>query len=72
MTPGEKVLAYICRVSHLASLPWAMGVAIDDSEIAMAVFNGLPDHFNYMTTALDAIGKKNLCLDFVESKLLQK
>ncbi len=33
-----------------------MGVEIDDKELAMAVLNGLPERFDSLICALDALG----------------
>ncbi len=36
-----------------------MGVDIDDSEMAMALLNGLPDQDDALTSALDALGTES-------------
>ena len=74
MDEGEKVLAYINRVQHLASVLKSMNVTIDDKEMAMAVLNGLPSRFDGLIVALDALGNEDkiFTLDFVKSRLLQE
>ena len=74
MEQGEKVLTYINRVQHLASILKSMKVEIDDKEMAMAVLNGLPARFDSLIVALDALGNedKDFTLDFVKSRLLQE
>lgn len=48
-----------------------MGVTVDDSEILMAVLNGLPDHFDSNIMSLDLIGEENIPLDLVKIRFLQ-
>ncbi len=48
---------------------------IDDKELAMAVLNGLPERFDSLICALDALwGNENdtFTLEFVKSRLLQE
>ncbi len=50
------------------------GCPIDDKEMAITVLIGLPERFNNLTSALDALGNENetFSLDFVMSRLLQE
>lgn len=70
--PGENVLAYIFRVRQKASILKLMGVILADSEMAMAVVNGLPDHYDYFISAFDAVGDENLSLHLVKCRLRQE
>lgn len=74
MRSGEKILPYINRVRQMACTLESMGVAIDEKEMAMAVLNGLPDRFQSIITALDAIGDDDdsFTFDKVRSRLLQE
>ena len=74
MQEGEKVLTYVNRVQQLASVLKSMDVDIDDKEMAMAVLNGLPPHYDSLIVALDALGNEDrlFTLDFVKSRLLQE
>lgn len=74
MRNDEGVLPYINRVRQIASVLESMGVSIDDKEMAMAVLNGLPERFQSIITALDAIGDgdESFTLDKVRSCLLQE
>ncbi len=51
-----------------------MGVDIDDKEMAMAVLNGLPERFNSLISALDALGNEDeaFSLDFVKRRYFKK
>ncbi len=62
------------RIRQLASTLRSMGVEVDDKEMAMAVLNGLPERFNILISALDALGNENetFSLEFVKSRLLQE
>ena len=74
MEEGEKVLTYVNRVQHLASILKSMGVEIDEKEMGMAVLNGLPARYDSLIVALDALGNEDkiFTLDFVKSRLLQE
>ena len=51
-----------------------MNVIIDDSEMAMALLNGLPDRFDGLIAALDALGDdyKLFTFDYVLSRSQQE
>ena len=73
MATNEKAIAFISRVRQLASDCKAMDVDIDDKEIAMTVLCGLPDKYEHLIVAIDAVATdENLTLDFVKSRLLQE
>lgn len=74
MKNGEKILAYLNRARHLASILKSMNVNIDDKEMAMAVLNGLPECCETLIVALDALGldDKSFPYDLVKSRLLQE
>lgn len=74
MRAGERMLSYINRVQHLGSILKSMNVDIDGQEMAMAILNGLPEQYENIITALDALGDdiKTFTLDLVKSRLLQE
>ena len=74
MEEGEKVLTYINRVQHLASVLKSMKVDVDDKEVAMAILNGLPSSYDNLIVALDALGNEDklFSVDLVKSRLLQE
>ncbi len=74
MRADERIVACTNRVRQRASAVKSMGVEIDDEEMAMAVLNGLPERFNNLVSALDALGNENrkFSLEFVKRSLLQK
>eukprot|EP00171_Calliarthron_tuberculosum_P016921 IDg16921t1 len=59
MQDGEKMLVYINRIRQMGLILQSMDVIIDDKEMAMAVLNGLPQRFETIITALDAIGDED-------------
>ena len=74
MNEGEKVLAFAARIRQLAATLKSMGVKIDDEEMAMGLLNGLPDRFDGLISALDALGDdtKVFTFDFVLSRCEQE
>ena len=73
MQANEKMLTYINRVVHLSSILKSMSVQMDSEEISMAVLNGLPQKYDNIVTALDALGHEStFTLEFVKSRLLQE
>ena len=74
MIESESILTYVTRIRQFADTLKSMGVDIDDKEMAMAVLNGLPDRFDNLISALDALGNEDsaFCLEFVKSRLLQE
>ncbi len=61
------------RVNLLSSTLNGMGVDIDDSEKAMTFLNGLPERFDTLISALDAIQTEDfLFFIFVKAKALQE
>eukprot|EP00171_Calliarthron_tuberculosum_P018202 IDg18202t1 len=51
-----------------------MGVEIGENEMAMALLNSLPDHYDSFISARDALGNKDKIFnfEFVNSRLLQE
>ncbi len=51
-----------------------MGVDIDDSERAMALPNGLPDQYDALISALDALGTEESVIhfDYVKACVMQE
>ena len=74
MKDDEKVLEFASRIRQLASTLKSMSVSIDDPEMAMAMLNGLPDRFDGLISALDAIGDddKTFTFEYVVSRCQQE
>ena len=74
MNDGEKVLSFAGRIRQLAATLKSMGVTIDDQEMAMALLNGLPDRFDGLISALDALddNDKSFTFNFVKSRCVQE
>ena len=74
MKETETVLQFSNRISLLSLRLKAMDVKIDESEMAMALLNGLPDAFHPLISALDALGTedKTLNFEFVKSRVMQE
>lgn len=69
MSEGENVLPYINRVKKRDGVLKPMNVEVDETELEMAVLNGLPSSSEHLLVALDAVGNNDsiFTLDFVES-----
>jgi hypothetical protein len=51
----------------------AMGVTIDEEEVAMAVLNGFPPKYDHLIVALDTMGDDaKLTLEFTKRRLMQE
>ena len=74
MHDTEKILAFAARVRQMAATLKSMSVTIEDSEMAMALLNGLPDRFDSLISALDAThtDDKDLTFELVQSRCLQE
>lgn len=74
MNENEKVLVFAARVRQLAATLKSMSVVVEDSEMAMALLNGLPDRFDSLISALDAanIDEQKFTFDFVQSRCVQE
>jgi len=70
----ESILQFSNRIRHLGSMLKSMNVTIDDNEMAMALLNGLPDPYDSLISALDAVGteESNLEFDHVKSRVMQE
>lgn len=70
----ETILQFSNRIIHLATNLKSMGVTVEDSEMAMALLNGLPDPYDPLISALDALGTEEDDLEFehVKSRVLQE
>ena len=71
---SEDVLLFSNRIRHLASTLKSMNVEIDDSEMAMALLNGLLDEYSPLISALDALGTEEteLNFEFVKARVMQE
>ncbi len=68
------ILAFTNRIRRLASTIKSKGVEIDDNKMTMPVLNGLPEQFNSLISALDALRNEDetVSLDFVKNFILQE
>ena len=71
---SETILEFANRMCQLAATLKSMNVDIPDSELAMALLNGLPEQYAPIITALDAIGDDDdsLSFDFVKARIMQE
>ncbi len=70
----ETALQFSNRIRQLASTLKSMNVTIDDAEMAMAMLNGLPEAYDPLISALDAISGEDetLKFDYVKSRVMQE
>ena len=70
----EKVLEFASRIRRLADTLKSMGVIVEDSEMAMALLNGLPDRFDGLISAIDALctSEESFTFEFVKSRCTQE
>jgi len=70
----ESVLEFSNRIRHMAATLKSMDVIIEDSEMAMTLLCGLPDPYDPLISALDAIGTEESVLEFdhVKSRIMQE
>ena len=71
---SESVLQFANRIYNLSDTLKSMTVMIDDTEMAMALLNGLPEQFESLISALDALGDEDEALSFehVKSRVMQE
>ncbi len=74
MHETESVLKFSNRIRQMAATLKSMGCLISNSEMAMALLNGLPDEYNALISALDAIDSDESELDweFIKSRIMQE
>jgi hypothetical protein len=74
MGDNEKVRAYAARIRQLSSTLKSMQVDVKDNEMAMALLCGLPDRFDGLISALDAISDnvETFTFDFVVGRVEQE
>ncbi len=74
MEGNESVLKFANRIRQLAASLKSMNVDIPQSEMAMALLNGLPQEYNALISALDAVEDDDAELDweFVKSRVMQE
>ena len=74
MADNEPILKFSNRIRQLASTLKNMSVPISESEMAMALLNGLPDEYHSLISALDTIDSdgRELSWDHVKSRVLQE
>ncbi len=74
MQENESVLKFSNRIRQMAATLKSMGCLISNSEMAMALLNGLPDEYNALISALDAIDSDESELDweFIKSRIMQE
>jgi len=59
---SESILDFSNRIRHMASTLKSMNVTVDDSEMAMTLLCGLPEPYDPLISALDAIGTEETVL----------
>lgn len=71
---SETILQFSNRIRQLADTLKSMSVLIDDSELAMALLNGLPEQYDALISALDAVGNDDhtLSFDHVKARVMQE
>ena len=71
---SESALQFSNRIRQLAATLKSMNVTIDESEMAMALLNGLPEAYDPLISALDAISgeEETLKFDHVKSRVMQE
>ena len=69
---NEGVLKFSNRIRQLASVLKDMAVDISESEMSMALLNGLPEEYKSIITALDALNETELDWEHVKARLLQE
>ena len=74
MHVNEKILAFAARIRQMAATLKSMSVTLEDSEMLIALLNGLPDRFDSLISALDAshTDDKHLTFELVQSRCLQE
>jgi hypothetical protein len=73
MLEDEGMLTYINRVRQIAEEFKSMDAKIDETEVSMAVLNGLPPKNDHLIVALDAFGDDaKLTMEFTKSHMLQE
>ncbi len=74
MNADESVLQFANRIRQLAATLKSMNVVISESEMAMALLNGLPDEYNALISALDAIDEDEtkLRFEFIKTRIIQE
>ena len=74
MHDNEKILPFAARIRQMAATLKSMSINIEDSEMAMALLNGLRDRFDSLISALDAshTDDKQLTFELVQSRCLQE
>lgn len=74
MTENETIIKFSNRIRQLASTLKNMNVDVSESEMAMALLNGLPDAYHPLISALDSIDSDGheLSWEHVKSRVLQE
>ncbi len=74
MEGNESVLKFANRIRQLAASLKAMNADIPQCEMAMALLNGLPQEYNALISALDAVEDDDAELnwEFVKSRVMQE
>ena len=74
MGSQEAVLQFSNRIRQLSATLKSMNVEISNSEMAMALLNGLPEEHNALISALDAIDEdeSKLNFEFIKSRIIQE
>ncbi len=73
MESNESVLKFADRIRQLAASSKAMNIGMPQNEMAMALLTGLPQKYNALISAPDAVKDNDAELDweFVKSRAMQ-
>lgn len=71
---NESILQFANRVQQLSNTLKSMGCFIDESELSMALLNGLPEAYDALISAMDAVSgeSETLKFDYVKSRVVQE
>ena len=74
MNSTETALQFANRIRHLASTLTSMKVSISESEMAMALMNGLAEKYTALINALDPIDEDEtkVNFEFIKSRVMQE
>lgn len=72
---SETILQFANRIGYLASTLKSMGITVDQCEMAMALLNGLPEEYDPLISALDAVSStedETLKFDYIKARVMQE
>ena len=74
MRESDRILDFAARIRQLSSTLKSMGVTVTDQDMAMTLLSGLPDRFDSLISALDAVSEDSnkFTFQFVISRCQQE